>query len=114
MEKEVSGEHNTSYYSITGSRGENKRRRADEPQNHEQALSTMGDSERLTGSFVNDVLQHFVVNRPEVYLVDSMRWPSGTWPATGISLFRIVQPRVPRLLSPNLFVDSKLKRHANS
>ena len=49
----------------------NKSRRADEPQNYEQALSTLGDSEMLTGSFVDDVLQHCVVNHPEVYLVDS-------------------------------------------
>ena len=33
----------------------NKRRRADEPQIHEQALSPPGDSERLTRSFVNDI-----------------------------------------------------------
>ena len=48
-----------------------KRRRASEPQSQEQALSALGNSEKLTGSFVNDVLQHYVVDRPEVYLVDS-------------------------------------------
>ena len=48
-----------------------KLRRVDEPQIHEQVLSTLGDSERLMRSFMNDILQHYVVDRPGVYLVDS-------------------------------------------
>ena len=52
----------------------NKRRRADEPQIHKQTWSTLCDNERLTGSFVDDILQHYVVDRPEIYLVDLSEW----------------------------------------
>ncbi len=74
----------------------NKRRRGNEPQIHEQALSTLGDSERLTGSFVNDILQHYVDDRPEVYLVDSSelaKWDTTSYWNNPVQDFPAARPK---------------------
>ena len=80
-----------------------KRRRADEPQIHEQDLFTLGDSERLTGSFVNDVLQHYVVDRPEVYLVDSSelaKWDTTSYWNTPVQELPAARPEASEPKSP--------------
>ena len=80
----------------------NKRRRADKPQIHEQAWSTLCDNKRLTGSFVNDILQHYIVDRPDVYLVDSSelaKWDiSSYWHKYGYEIRPEDPPRSARWL----------------
>ena len=84
----------------------NKRRRAYEPQIDEQVLSMLGDRERLTGSFVNDILQHYVVDRPEVYLVDSSelaKWDKTSYWHTAVQDFPAARLEAPEPKSARRF-----------
>ena len=79
-----------------------KRRRADESQVHKQALFTRRDSERLTRSCVNDVLQHYVVGRPEVYLVNPSelaKWDTTSYWNKAVQDYPAARPKVPELKS---------------